>query len=135
MISVDMSDSAKRHIYVDGVNVANTWQTYTNDNFGWSSSVAQYVGTYNTSPVYPLDGKIGFLWFNTEYIDFSQEANRLKFFDAFGYPVDLGEDGSLPTGNQPLIYMNNDFHLGTNLGSGGNFTPQNTPTDGGYVKG
>jgi hypothetical protein len=31
--------------------------------------------------------------------------------------------------------MNEGFHLGTNLGSGGNFTPQNTPTDGGYVNG
>ena len=68
-------------------------------------------------------------------IDFSQEENRLKFFDAFGYPVDLGADGSLPTGNQPLIYMNNDFHLGSNLGSGGDFTPVNSPTDGGSVKG
>jgi hypothetical protein len=79
--------------------------------------------------------RIGFLWFNTEYIDFSQEANRLKFFDAFNNPVDLGADGSTPTGSQPLIYMNEGFHLGTNLGSGGNFTPQNTPTDGGYVNG
>ena len=92
-----------------------------------------YIG-YNNSLDYG-DGKLGFLWAANEYIDFSQEANRLKFFDAFNNPVDLGADGSVPTGSQPLIYMNEGFHLGTNLGSGGNFTPQNTPTDGGYVNG
>lgn len=81
------------------------------------------------------DGKIGFLWFNTEYIDFSDEANRLKFFDAFGYPVPLGEDGSTPTGNQPLIYLNKEFEAGTNYGSGGDFTPINSPTAGPDVKG
>lgn len=132
LFSVDMSSSGKRHLYLDGVSDYQNL-TYTDDNIEFSSdrcvvgAVSNFFGF--------MDGKIGFLWFNTEYIDFSQEANRLKFFDAFGYPVDLGEDGSLPTGNQPLIYMNNDFQLGTNLGSGGNFTPQNTPTDGGYVKG
>jgi len=134
LVSFDLTDSAKRHLYVDGANVSPSWNTYSNTDILFSSAQNVYLAANRTGSV-DFDGKIGFLWFNTEYIDFSQEANRLKFFDAFGYPVDLGEDGSLPTGNQPLIYMNNDFHLGTNLGSGGDFTPQNTPTDGGFVRG
>ena len=75
------------------------------------------------------------MYVHQTYFDFSVEANRRKFFDALGYPVDLGSDGSNPSGDQPHVYLNAGFHNGTNLGAGGNFTPSNTPTDGGYVKG
>jgi len=134
LVSVDMTSASKRHIYINDSNISATWSTYTNDNFNFAGLDSNNIASFSSGSSF-LNGKIGFLWFNTEYIDFSQEANRLKFFDAFNNPVDLGEDGSTPTGSQPLIYLNEGFHLGTNLGSGGNFTPQNTPTDGGYVKG
>lgn len=136
LISCDMSDTTKRHLYLDGAIPGSlSWGTYTDDSIAFTDSTRFATVTNLGSITDYFDGKIGFLWFNTEYIDFSQEANRLKFFDAFGYPVDVGADGSLPTGNVPLIYMNKGFHQGTNLGSGGDFTPQNTPTDGGFVKG
>jgi len=121
--------SGTAKLYVNGVEEAT--DTFTPTTF--ESVKDMYIGR-DASGNYK-EGTLGFFWFNTEYIDFSQEANRLKFFDAVNYPVDLGEDGSLPTGNQPLIYINKDFHLGTNLGSGGDFTPVNAPIDGGYVKG
>jgi hypothetical protein len=135
MFSVDLSDTGKRFAYVNGTAATVNWVSYPNiaydsllsvDNYGIGSSYAG--GDY-------FDGNMGFLYMSQEYIDFSQEANRLKFFDAFNYPVDLGADGSTPTDTQPLIYMSNDIHLGTNLGSGGNFTPVNTPTAGPDVKG
>jgi hypothetical protein len=132
LASFDLSNVSKRHLFLDGVSDLSVI-TYTDDTIAFD--VDRFTIGAGVGGADFLDGKIGFLWFNTEYVDFSQEANRLKFFDAFGYPVDLGEDGSLPTGNQPLIYLNEGFHLGTNLGSGGNFTPVNAPTDGGYVKG
>jgi len=125
--------SGQRHFYVDGVIPASiTWtQTGTID----LSATDLYNVMAADSAAQQLLGKLGFFYVAQEHIDFSVEANRLKFFDAFGYPVDLGSDGSTPTGSQPLIYLNSGFHLGTNLGSGGNFTPINTPTDGGHVKG
>jgi len=132
VLSFDMADPSKFYLYKDGSLVSSSAVTHTDGSIKFTTTAVDIASTGGSIP---WDGKIGFLWFNTEYIDFSQEANRLKFFDAFNYPVDLGEDGSLPTGNQPLIYLNNDFHLGTNLGSGGDFTPVNTPTDGGFVKG
>jgi hypothetical protein len=133
LVSVDLSDTNKRHLYLNGVSNA-TWTTYVDEPVSFNTMDVINIGRdFDNSNYWP--GNIGFLWFNTNYIDFSQEANRLKFFDAFNNPVDLGADGSVPTGSQPLIYMNEGFHLGTNLGSGGNFTPQNTPTDGGYVNG
>ena len=121
-------------MYVNNTVTTPTWDTYTNDNIEFSTSNNTDIGQDSSNNNF-FDGKIGFLWFDTTYTDYSSEANRLKFFDAFGYPVDLGSDGSTPTGTQPLIYLNKGFHSGTNLGSGGNFTPQGTPTDGGYVKG
>lgn len=133
LIAIDMSDTNKRYMYVDGALPSVTWSNYTDQNLRFVGSDT-FVGAIDGGGD-AFDGNIGFLWFNTEYIDFSQEANRLKFFDAFNNPVDLGEDGSTPTGSQPLIYLNEGFHLGTNLGSGGNFTPSGTPTDGGYVNG
>lgn len=64
-----------------------------------------------------------------QYLDFNVAANRRKF-SAFVadrlVPVDLGADGSLPTGTVPILYQ----HIGageacanwlTNRGSGGNF--------------
>lgn len=134
LMCVNMDNVGDFAAYVDGINVTPTPSTFVGGNdigFSYATGfeIAAQTGVNN------FKGSIGFLWLSNEYIDFSQESNRLKFFDAFGYPVDLGGDGSLPTGNQPLIYMNEGFHLGTNLGSGGDFTPVNGPTDGGSVKG
>ena len=134
LISIDLTNTSKRYMYVNNTVTTPTWDTYTNDNIEFSTSNNTDIGQESSNNNF-FDGKIGFLWFDTTYTDYSSEANRLKFFDAFGYPVDLGSDGSTPTGTQPLIYLNKGFHSGTNLGSGGNFTPQGTPTDGGYVKG
>lgn len=63
-------------------------------------------------------------------IDFSVEANRRKFISADNRPVDLGANGSLPTGTQPIIFLNNPAaSFGTNKGSGGDFTVTGTLTD------
>lgn len=134
LMSFDVTNTSKRHVYLNNQDAGFVYEKYFTSRrleIG-STTTTVLLGNGSGTPAY---GRMGFLWFDTTYIDFSQEANRLKFFDALGYPVDLGADGSLPTGNQPLIYMNKDFHLGTNYGSGGNFTPVGTPTDGGYVKG
>jgi hypothetical protein len=133
LCSMDLTDAGNRDVYIDGVAQSLTVSTYTDDNISWDTGRNTIAA--NSAGTQPHDGKLGFLWFNTEYIDFSQEANRLKFFDAFNYPVDIGADGSTPTGNQPLIYLNNEFETGVNYGSGGDFTPTNAPTDGGSVKG
>lgn len=58
-----------------------------------------------------------------EYIDLSIEANRRKFIDTNGKPVNLGVDGSIPFGSPPILYLANEastFH--TNLGTGGDFS-------------
>lgn len=58
-----------------------------------------------------------------QYLDFSNSTNRRKFVSALNKPVDLGVDGSLPTGSQPIVYLNNPaVSFGTNKGSGGDFS-------------
>ena len=55
-----------------------------------------------------------------EFVDLSTDLD--KFYNS-GKPVDLGSDGSLPTGNQPFLYLKNPFGtFQNNLGSLGNFT-------------
>lgn len=71
---------------------------------------------------------LSMVYISTGFLDFSVEANRRKFIDAEGKPVDLGADGSLPTGSQPEIFAP-DGNIGNNLGSGGNATVTGTPTE------
>jgi hypothetical protein len=115
--------------WINGVDKSEGAGTFTaTSDFDFTSIDTSIIGTNGSADYAPAS--LGFFWATDEYIDFSQEATRLKFFDALGYPVDLGSDGSTPTGNLPLIYMNNDFHLGTNSGGGGNFSPDNAPPAG-----
>jgi hypothetical protein len=54
-------------------------------------------------------------------------ANVQKFRSTGAQPVDLGSDGSTPTGSQPGFYLKNPYSsFETNSGSGGNFTVSGT---------
>lgn len=76
-----------------------------------------------------FDGAIAELYFAPgHYLDFSDSSNRRKFITAGGKPVDLGADGSTPTGSQPILYLpNTAASVGTNAGTGGNFTINGSP--------
>lgn len=63
------------------------------------------------------------------FIDFSNVTNRRLFIDAGGNPVNLGTDGSLPTGSAPDIFLSGDtdtWHV--NKGTSGGFTENGTLT-------
>ena len=64
------------------------------------------------------------------FLDFDTVANRRLFIDSAGKPVDLGNDGSTPTGTAPIMYFSGptvDWH--TNKGTGGGFTENGALTD------
>jgi|5_EtaG_2_1085323.scaffolds.fasta_scaffold01040_8 hypothetical protein len=72
------------------------------------------------------------IYINTdETLDISDSANVQKFRSAEGKPVDLGADGSTPTGNQPNSYFKADAstpaNIVNNLGKGGNMSFTGTP--------
>lgn len=72
------------------------------------------------------------MYVNTdEFVDITVEANRRKFVSAAVKPVNLGADGSVPTGNQPSMFFNSPAASWlVNSGYGGDLTAQTSaPTD------
>lgn len=65
------------------------------------------------------------IYITNEAVDWSDEANRLKFVDADGKPVGLGSDGSDLTGTQPKHYAP-DGDLTNNLGTESNWSENGT---------
>ena len=96
-------------------------------NLGTSSRITKApltIGGTDSAPTGAMD--IGDLWFNTEFIDFDVEANRRLFSDSNLNPINLGTNGELPTGNQPLIFMGDtmkaaDWNNGENRGTEADF--------------
>lgn len=122
--SVDLSDTLKRHMYVDDASslFAGTPSVYTNDVGDFT--LADWAIGAQAGGGSKFNGQIYDLWYAPGvYIDFSVTANRRKFRDAAGRPVDLGANGQIPTGTAPLVYMGRDFATwATNKGTGGGFT-------------
>ena len=131
-ISMDTTNPTRRVICINGVVSTLTVNTYASGVIPFSQTSYVHIGHDSNNTYY--DGKLSEFYFTTDYIDFSQEANRLKFRDAFGNPVDLTpqiEAGTLPN---PAIYMRFDpANFGKNLGTGGDFVVNGTITDGGQL--
>lgn len=108
-------------IYIDDSDVTNAITQFTG-TMAMTSSDWQ-VGAQSTG-ANKFDGCLSEFYFNhNNYIDLTVEANRRKFIDATGNPVDLGSDGSTPTGASPILYLNgNSTNFQTNQGTGGNFS-------------
>jgi len=128
MWSVDMTDSGKRHFYVDGADDSPTWTKYINDTLDFTETNHAFgsrVGGANKTNACFADPWFAF----GQYIDLSVAANRLKFYNA-GSPVDLGSDGSTPTGTAAIIFFSGvTAGWETNDGSGGGFTENGALTD------
>ena len=120
MWSVDLENAANRHLYVDGVSDLNVG-TYEDEEIDFSRT-DHAIGA-STGGGLKYNGCFADLWLAFgQYIDLSLAANRLKFYN-FGSAVDLGSDGSIPTGTAPIMYFTGDtatWH--TNAGTGGGFT-------------
>lgn len=132
---IDLSNASNRAVYLNGVSQSMTWTTYSNDSMELSAPRVT-VGANWTGSIYNIfyDGKLSEFYFTTEYIDFTQEANRLKFRDAFGNPVNLTQQIEAAAIPAPAIYMRfPPTSFGTNSGTGGNFTVTGTITDGGQL--
>lgn len=132
LVCIDLANSANRFVYLNDVAASVTWTTYAND-FVDLTVVDACIGSEVAGANY-LSGSLAECYFSTSYIDFSQEANRLKFRDAFGNPVDLAPQIAAGTLPNPAIYMRFDpANFGKNSGTGGDFTVSGTITDGGQL--
>jgi len=130
MGSVDMADTGKRQIYKNHTALSVNWGTYNDQVIRLSETVDTFIDSATQE-----DFDYSIMYLTTDYIDFSDEAERLKFVDGLGYPVDIQpaiDAGDIP---EPLIYMPFDDpdNLGKNNGTGGDFTVNGTVTQGADV--
>jgi hypothetical protein len=103
LISCDMASGIS--VYLDDADAAAdlTTTTFTDAaiDFTADSGMDCWVGAFFEGSDY-WDGFMADLWVDLgNAIDITVEANRRKFIDAAGKPVDLGATGQLPTGSQP----------------------------------
>ncbi|RME67318.1 MAG: hypothetical protein D6781_13480 [Verrucomicrobia bacterium] len=86
---VDLSDSGKREVRVDGQVSAATWSIYTDDTIDFVSTSAVYqIGAYNGAN--RLNGSLALFFLDDIYVD-----DLLVFYDpATSKPRDLGSIGT-----------------------------------------
>lgn len=118
-------------IYLSDVSDLAGGSTLNNDTLDYTGSGNFGVGA-EPDGGFKFAGDMADLYINfATYMDLSVEANRRKFISAAGKPVDLGSDGSTPTGSAPAVFCSGataDWH--TNKGGGGGFTENGALTDG-----
>lgn len=111
IISCDMSNTSKRHIYINDISNA-LWNTYTNSAIGFTT-----LGTANDIPSTAQPVRMSNVFFDQTYRDLSIEANRRLFITADGKPA--SGQASL----NPILYlpMKDASTAHINLGTGGDF--------------
>tara|TARA_R110001632_G_scaffold22566_1_gene64758 strand:- start:121 stop:2847 length:2727 start_codon:yes stop_codon:yes gene_type:complete len=124
LISIDLSSSSNRYVYINDVDKTSqfSWQTYSNSPIEFTrprhniAQQATYAGT--------LKGNLAHVYLDYTYRNLSTTSNRRPFIDADG--------GSTPTATlsalNPIMYlpMTEDYSIGENLGTGGDL-PANGP--------
>lgn len=128
LASFDLGNPAKCHLYVDDVSTVQP-NLYTNDTIDFTMP-DWGVGALASGGA-PFTGSMADLWFAPGiYLDLSIEANRRKFIDSAGDPVDLGANGNVPTGASPLVFFSGALAAWhTNKATGGGFTKVGTLTE------
>ena len=126
--SFNMGNAAQRHLILDGVDVLSV-TTYTDDTLDLADATRDHRCGTNDSDIYPFTGDMAEFWLDYgTYIDLSSAAELQKFY-LVSKPVNLGPDGSIPTGSAPLVYFTGDTATWPdNAGSGGTFTEIGTLT-------
>lgn len=118
-IGIDLANSSNRHLTFDAtVDASVTWTTYSNDNFDWTSADRWGIAAENVAGANNLVGGMSEIWFDQTYLP---TTDVTKFRQAStGGTLDLGDNGTRPTGTQPLLYFRTASPgAETNSGSGG----------------
>lgn len=120
LASWDLSTGAVQ-MYIDNVEDREASPIAINDTINYSLSGDTAVGAESHPADLYWNGCLAELYFTNEFLNLDDPDNRAKFISG-GIPVDLGSNGSTPTGTQPILYFSGDgTAFPTNLGSGGSF--------------
>lgn len=133
LVSCDKAVEGRAHLFIDGVDRLSTAIFLSDEVDGNVEEIDLARGEWSVGAAVLGDGNTDFngclseLWMDDVYIDFSIQANREKFRSAAGKPVDLGSDGSTPTGSAPGLYLKSPFGAFTvNSGGGGDMVKKGT---------
>lgn len=113
-------------MYIDDVDVESVTTLATSPQIDVTHTTNRFGANSSATPNRYLNGCLAeFYWRVNETLDMDTTSNRRKFIDASGNPVDLGADGSTPTGTQPEVYFQDDFtdNLGTLANPGATGSP------------
>ena len=119
------SNGSTNQIYFGDTDVTSSIATSTSTEDNTSNSTWGAPGNLGAAK---WNGDLAELYVDIDNrTDFSVEANRRRFFSDTGTPVDLGDDGSEPSGSSPICYLSvrkggAATDLLTNRGTGGNYT-------------
>jgi len=123
------------HLYVDNVDDLGPAPTLTDDDIKYVNGDWAVGSQQNL--LAKIDADLADFWFDDNFIDLSDPAERAKFINAATLlPVDLGDDGEIPTGTTPILSLNKSTTGGweDNRGSGGGMTVTGALTDGSEIE-
>jgi hypothetical protein len=120
LVSMDLTNTSNRHVYVNDSSVSMTYDGYGNENILFNESKVSIFGQDGNMNL--LFGYLSNFYFDQTYRDLGTTSNRRLFYAADGTPA-TGQ-ASL----SPVIYYKFDTLSTTNAGSGGDFTWSGSPT-------
>lgn len=125
----DLTDSAKFQVWVDGVEGHAAPTTYRNVNINYASASVSRIGALASDASQKLPACLAEFWFDDTWVNFNSTLSA--FEDSQGFPMDLGTDGSAPTGSAPVVYCHLDrgeavANFALNRGAGQDFTTTGT---------
>ena len=120
LVSMDLTNTSNRHVYVNDSSVSMTYDGYGNENILFNESKVSIFGQDGNMNL--LFGYLSNFYFDQTYRNLGTTSNRRLFYAADGTPA-TGQ-ASL----NPVIYYKFDTLSTTNAGSGGDFTWSGSPT-------
>ncbi|MCH7960670.1 MAG: hypothetical protein IID08_11090 [Candidatus Hydrogenedentes bacterium] len=126
LASWELDSTPRSWFYLDDVDV-KTATTEAQGFVAWPHTTNHIGGNGLVTPGDLLDGCLSEFYVQVgEFLDLSVTANRRLFIDASAKPVELGSDGSTPTGVQPEVYIPGDDFT-DNKGTNANLTASGSP--------
>jgi hypothetical protein len=99
LITFDLSDNAKRHIYFDGTEDASvTWSPYSSGNIDFAATSPFCTVGVDAIGFFPFNGAMSEFWADNVYLN-----DPTKFISG-GAPISLGSTGQTPNGSSPAVY-------------------------------
>jgi hypothetical protein len=116
------------YLYINDSDDEAGGTTETDDTI--DNTITEHIVGADADGGEKLNADMADLYISREFIDITQQDNRLKFRSDAGKPVSMGDDCSEVTGESPIVCFTNPtatWH--TNVGSGGGFTENGALTD------